>query len=251
MHSACIARLISNYSWLKLQAIIYSQINANNCLEWGKTISEEDFYDDITSVHSIHERLIEDPECVIGELYFSFIKSLIVNFSSNLEFFLKDSLKLNMMRNYSLFKKILNDTKTVVNPIDILEVEDIDELRKKYIIQLSEHICSGELWKAKFKKYIGFLDLSKNLVNEEINGRIDSIWQARNDIAHANTCDLRLSYDKDTYVFNKNMGAEEYTKFALLFVSLVDDVIAFLSKVDKLSLEKWEATDATLLYKHK
>ena len=47
------------------------------------------------------------------------------------------------------------------------------------------------------------------------------------------------------------MGAEEYTKFALLFVSLVDDVIAFLSKVDKLSLEKWEATDATLLYKHK
>lgn len=251
MFSACIARLISNYSWLKLQAIIYSQIDSNNCLEWGKTISEEDFYEEITSVHSIHERLIKDPEFATGELYYSFIKSLIINFSSNLEFFLKDSLKLNMMRNYSLFKKILADTKTVVNPIDIVEVEDIDELREKYIIQLSEHICSGELWKAKFKKYTSFLDLSKNLVNEEINSRIDSIWQVRNDVAHANTRDLRLNYDKDTYIFNERMSAEEYKKFALLFVSLVDDVIAFLSKVDKLSLEKWEATDAALLHKHK
>lgn len=39
------------------------------------------------------------------------------------------------------------------------------------------------------------------------------------------------------------------TQFALLFIELVDEVIAFLSKTDKLSLQKWEATDATLLLK--
>ena len=43
--------------------------------------------------------------------------------------------------------------------------------------------------------------------------------------------------------YDSNIGAEEYTQFALLFIELVDDVIAFLSKIDKLTLEKWEATD--------
>lgn len=34
MFSACIAKLITTYSGLKLQEIINVQIDANNCLEW-------------------------------------------------------------------------------------------------------------------------------------------------------------------------------------------------------------------------
>lgn len=48
-------------------------------------------------------------------------------------------------------------------------------------------------------------------------------------------------------MYDSNISVEEYTQFALLFIKLVDEVIAFLSKVDKLALGKWEATDATLL----
>ena len=68
-------------------------------------ISEEKYFDEIQSVHSIHKRLIEEPDFIVGDLYYSSIKSLIINFSSTLEYFLKDSMKLNMMRNYSLLKK--------------------------------------------------------------------------------------------------------------------------------------------------
>ena len=247
MFSACIARLITTYSGLKLQAIINAQIDANNCLEWGNKISEEKYFDEIQSVHSIHKRLIEEPDFIVGDLYYSSIKSLIINFSSTLEYFLKDSMKLNMMRNYSLLKKVLADTKTVINPIEIVEINDIEQLRFKYICEISDHVCSGELWKAKLKKYINLLALPNHSGTEEINNRIDSIWKARNDIAHANTRGLILNYDGNTYKYDSNIGAEEYTQFALLFIELVDDVIAFLSKIDKLTLEKWEATDATLL----
>ena len=71
----------------------------------------------------------------------------------------------------------------------------------------------------------------------------------RNDIAHANTQILSLNYNETIYKYGTNIEADEYTKFALLFIELVDDTIAFLSKVDKLSLEKWKTTDATLLYR--
>lgn len=250
MISACIARLISTYNGLKLQAIINTQINTNNCLEWGKKITKEKYFNDIKSVHSIHERLIKEPNFLVGELYYSSIKSLIINFSSSLEFFLKDSMKLHMMRNYALFKKVLADTKMVINPTDIVDINDIEKLRLKYICEISEHVCSGELWKTKLKNYINLLALPKDLLSEEINNRIDSIWKARNDIAHANTLGLALNYGGNTYKFDSTVDVNEYTQFALLLIQLVDDVIVFLSKVDKLALEKWEATDATLLIRN-
>lgn len=56
-------------------------------------------------------------------------------------------------------------------------------------------------------------------------------------------------YDNKTYNYNSNMGVTEYTQFALLFIKLVDNAIDHLSQVDKLSLDKWKTTDATLLYR--
>lgn len=247
MFSACLMRLITTYSGLKLQAIINTQIGEKNCLEWGNGISEEEYFNEIQSIHAIHERLINEPHFIVGELYFSWIKSLIINFTSTLEYYLKDSMRLNMMRNYSLFKKILAETKQAINPIDIVEINDIEQLRLKYICNISEHICSGEMWKEKLKKYVNLLSLPKHLAGEKINNKVDSIWKVRNDIAHANTRGILLNYDKNTYMYGPNISVEEYTQFALLFIKLVDEVIAFLSKVDKLTLEAWEATDATLL----
>lgn len=100
--SACIARLISTYNGLKLQAIINAQIDENNCLEWGNKISKKKYFKKLKSIHPIHNRLIEEPDFMVSELYYNSIKNLVINFSSTLEFFLKDSIRLNMMRNYSL-----------------------------------------------------------------------------------------------------------------------------------------------------
>ena len=249
MISACIARLISTFSGLKLQALINAQIDAKNCLEWGEKISKEEYFDEIESIHPIHSRLKDEPDFFVGEIYYSSIKNLIISFSSTLEFFLKDSIRLNMMRNYTLLKKGLIENKFTINPKDIVDCKDIEEIRLKYILNLSEYICSGELWKNKLKKYIKLLSLPDELWKDSINNRIDSIWEARNDIAHANTRGLSLNYEHNTYTYNSNIGVTEYTQFVLLFIKLVDDVIDFLSQVDKLSLDKWKATDATLLYR--
>lgn len=249
MFSACIARLIATYSGLKLQAIINAQIDENNCLEWGNKISKEKYFKKIKSIHPIHNRLIEEPAFMVGELHYNSIKSLVINFSSTLEFYLKDSIRLNMMRNYSLLKKALIESKQIIDPKDIVEINDIDQIRLKYIYNISEHICSGELWKNKFKKYIKLLSLPNDLYEDAINNKIDSIWKMRNDIAHANSNGLLLVYRQNTYKYDSNISTEEYTQFALLFIELVDEVIDFLSKVDRLSLKKWEATDATLLHK--
>lgn len=251
MFSACVTRLATTCSGLKLQAIITAQIDADNCLYWGNKISEKKYYDDIRSVHPIHSRLLREPEFMVGELYYSSIKNLAINLTSSLEYYLKDNMRLNMMRNYSLLKKIMLETKTVIDPKDIIDIDEIELLREKYIYEISEHVCSGELWKTKFKKYINLLDLPKSLVTEEINNRLDSFWQLRNDIAHGNTRGLTLKYDGNTYHYHPSIQEDEYTQFALLFIALVDEVVDFISKVDKTSLDKWEATDATLLLRKK
>lgn len=248
MFSACIARLITAYSGLKLQAIINAQIDENDCLEWGKRISKEKYFKKIKSIHPIHNRLIEEPAFMVSELYYNSIKSLVINFSSTLEYYLKDSLRLNMMRNYSLFKKALSETKQLIDPKDIVEFNDIEQIRLKYIYNISEHICSGELWKNKFKKYIKLLSLPNYSSEDAINNKIDSIWKMRNDIAHANSNGLLFIYSSNTYEYDSKISVKEYTQFALLFIEIIDEVITFLSKVDRLSLQKWEATDATLFH---
>lgn len=249
MLSACLARLRTACSGLKLQAIINAQIDENNCREWGNRISKADYFVEIKSVHPIHNRLIEEPQFMVGELYYNAIKSLIINFSTILEFFLKDSMKLNMMRNYSLLKKGLIESKQSINPIDIVEINDIEQVRLKYINNISNIMSSGELWSNKIKRYIKFIGLPNDLYAEVINKEIDSIWKMRNDIAHANTRILSLNYSEVLYKYGPDISVDEYTQFALFFIKLVDDTMTFLSKVDKMSLAKWETTDGTLLHR--
>ena len=57
MFSACIARLISTFSGLKLQALINAQIDANNCLEWGEKISREEYFNEIGTTLGIEVKL--------------------------------------------------------------------------------------------------------------------------------------------------------------------------------------------------
>lgn len=249
MLSACFARLETACSGLKLQAIINAQIDESNCREWGNRISKANYFAKIKSIHPINNRLIEEPQFMVSELHYNAIKSLIINFSAILEFFLKDSMRLNMMRNYSLLKKGLIESKQSINPIDIVEINDIEQVRLKYINSVSNIMSSGELWSNKIKKYIKFMCLPSDLYAEIINKEIDSIWKTRNDIAHANTRILSLNYDEVLYKYGPDVSVDEYTQFALLFIKLVDDTMIFLSKVDKLSLAKWETTDGELLYR--
>ena len=249
MFSTCYARLISVFSGLKLQAVISSKIDKDDCLKWGEEVSNADYFKDMISVHLIHERMIDESEFILGDLYCSIIKSLTISFVSRLELFLKDSMRLCMMRNYSLLKKGLYEYKITIEPLDIVEYNDIDKMRLKYINIISNKVSSGELWSEKFKKYVKFLSLSNNLQGEDINHRIDSIWKMRNDISHANSNIMTFEHDGNTYRYNTNINSDEYVKFALIFIELVDECEVFFKKVDGLSLEKWKVKDGELLHK--
>ncbi|MFR0577001.1 HEPN domain-containing protein [Limosilactobacillus reuteri subsp. suis] len=249
MFSACVARLISELSGLKIQAIINGQINIDNCLEWGNKISKLSYFQELKSIHPIHNRLIKEPEFMVSELYFGSLKSVIISFSANLEFFLKDSMQLCMMRNYSLLKKGLIESNQVITPKDIVDMDSIESVRLKYINIISNRMCSGEMWSGKFKRYIKFLALPNELLGKNINKEIDSIWRMRNDIAHANTKVLSIEYDKVMHKFDRNINSEQYAEFAVFFIKLIDKTIDLLEKVDRLSLEKWEVTDTSLLYR--
>ena len=246
MISACYARVASSFSWLKLQAIINAQIDTENCKEWGLKISKTDYYDDLKTIHSIHNRMINESDVMLSELQYSALRGVIISFTALLEQYLKDSIKLNMMRNSSLLLKGLHDSKTIIEPNDLLQYDDVDSIKMKYINNISVSVCSGELWKEKIRKYVKFMSLNKELSQRMINNKIESVWKVRNDITHANTNVLTLEYEEMREQYSSSISAEEYIRFSLFFVELVDETIDFLSTIDKLSLDKWETTDDSL-----
>lgn len=239
MITANMAWVLSNFSGLKLQAIVFAQVNSADCLEWNNRIAQKEYCDKLESISPIRSRLSSEPDFLLSELLYGEISELTVCFSSLLESYLKTSLRLLMKRSDSLLRKGLKESDQKINPIDIADMSDMDMLRDKYIGFISDSICSGEMWNGKLKKYIRFLDLDMNFLNEGVNSRINSIWKMRNDISHSNSYSLSLNCDNTEYTYNHNVSVQEYTQFALYFVNLVDETSSFLSTLDEVSFQKW------------
>ncbi|OTW93888.1 hypothetical protein BK702_03730 [Bacillus thuringiensis serovar cameroun] len=247
LFSANSALLISNFSSLKLRVVLNSQINEKNLLAWGYNISESDLYNDIESVHPIIERLMSEPNFLVGEMYLDSIKNAIINFTANIEAYLKNSLSLYMKRNYSLIRKGLAEEKISIEAKDVFDFDDIKEIREKYIYIISDYKSLGELWSKKFKKYSKFIGIPKEFSSNKIHSRIDAFWKLRNDISHNNRRGLCLEVDGDKFQYSRHMEQEEYMKFIELFIRLVDDVRNFLLEVEEKALEIWNVTDGELL----
>jgi hypothetical protein len=249
MISACYARLASSFSVIRLQLVLNSQINAKDCLKWGKNINTSQLVKDIESVKPILERLSNEPDFMVREIYLNTLKISILNFTSYIEFFLKDSLALCMKRNYSLLNKGLSDEGVSITPKDITEFQDIIQIREKYIYLISDYKCKGELWSNKFKCFINFLSLPKSLLSNEINIKMDSFWRLRNDIVHGNSKVYNLKIKKEEFIYSSDMSNNEYIQFIKMFIDLMDSTLIFFQKVDSMYLELWPATDGELLQK--
>lgn len=247
MFSANSARLLSNFSGLKLRVVLNSQINEKNLLEWGQNIAESKLYNNIESVHPILNRLKSEPVFLVGEIYLDSIKNAVINFTAYIEAYLKGCLNLYMKRNYSLLRKGLAEEKKSIEANDILDFNDVKKIREKYIHIISDYKSLGELWSKKFKRYSKFIDLPKGFESNQIHKRIDAFWKLRNDISHSNNVSLYLDIDGDKYKYSSHMKQEEFIKFMDLFISLVDDVCSFLCSVDEKALEIWNVSDGELL----
>jgi hypothetical protein len=74
----------------------------------------------------------------------------------------------------------------------------------------------------------------------------------RNHIAHNNTAfleEIKLSTGSGTIVLKRNCSNEEFAKFTIEFIALLNHSFTFLSNWDKVCLGKWKSDD--FVPKHK
>lgn len=242
MLSACQARWISNLAGNRLQLITSCQIDKENWYVWGSQLKKnEELLGVIPKVKPILERLVSEPEFMVGMVHHNSIITGVIKLTSSFEYFLNDLVSLCMMRNYGLLKKGLSDIQ--INPVDIVEFNEIKELRYKYIEIITQDKCKGELWSKKLKRVCSFLGLSNKYFSSPINNTIDSIWKMRNVIAHGDS--RKLVFDNNGLLIEhtENSTSEEYIKFITVFIKIADELEELMRDLDRETLEKWVAKD--------
>lgn len=240
MISACCARLMSSMTGLRLHLIVNSQITTDNCQSWGESLSsDEALLSSIKKSNSILELMIQDKQLVLTKLHHNAIITSIVDFTSTFEFFLNDIVTLCMKRNYSLLKKGLKEVQ--INPIDIVDYEDLKELRYKYISIISQSKCSGELWSKKLKRVSTFLSLSNKYYTHEVNKTIDSIWMMRNIIAHGNSRLISFRSKDITYSHSMTSKDDDYNSLIIELLNNIETLVELMRELDNEALAKWPA----------
>lgn len=242
MFSACQARLITNLVGNRLQLITSCQVNSDNCHVWGSQLkNNNELLEAIPKVNPILDRLISEPEFMVGMIHHNSIITGVIKLTASFEYFLNDLISLCMMRNYGLLKKGLKDVQ--VSPFDIVEFSELKEIRYKYIEIIAQNICKGELWSKKLKRVCSFLEVSNKYYSDQINSIIDSIWTMRNVIAHGDSRNLRFVDNGITIEHTEDSINEEYIKFITAFIKAADILEQLMLDLDREALEKWPAKD--------
>ena len=240
--SACYARLGTNLSRNRLQLLTSCQIDKETCYNWGIQLSKQnELLYEIPTVKPILDRLISEPEFMIGMLHHNSLITGITKFTSSLEYYLNDIVTLCMERNYSLLKKGLKDIQ--MNPFDIVDMDNLLKIRYKYIDIIAQEKCKGELWSKKLKRVCMFLNLSNKYYSDKINNTVDSIWEMRNIIAHGDSSILSFLDDGILLEHTEESNKEVYMDFIVHFIKIADKINELLLKFDKEALKKWPAKD--------
>ena len=174
----------------------------------------------IPTVKPILERLTLEPQFMVGMIQHNAIITGVIKFTSSLEYFLNDLVSLCMVRNDSLLKKGLKEIQ--INPFDIVDMDDLNKIKKKYIGIIAQDKCRGELWSKKLKRVCSFLEVSDKYYADSINKAVDSIWVMRNTIAHDNSNRLVFVKDDVRYEHLEVSKEDEYIRFVEPLISVMD-----------------------------
>ena len=243
MFSACYARLATNISGNRLQLLTSYQINKDTCYELGNRLKKDKkLLVNIPTVEPILKRLTLEPQFMVGMVQHNSIITGVIKLTSSLEFFLNDLVSLCMVRNNSLLKKGLKDIQ--INPFDIVEMDDLNKIREKYIGIITQDKCKGELWSKKLKRVCSFLEVSDKYYADSLNKAVDSIWMMRNTIAHGNSNRLVFVKDDVMYEHLEVSKEDEYIRFIEPFISIMDKLENLMEKLDLEALNKWSAQDS-------
>lgn len=240
MFSACYARLVTNFSGNRLQLLTSYQINKDTCFELGDRLKKDKkLLANIPTVKPILDRLTVESQFMVGMVQHNSIITGVIKLTSSLEYFLNDLVSLCMIRNNSLLKKGLKDIQ--INSFDIVDMDDLNKIREKYIEIIAQDKCKGELWSRKLKRVCSFLEVSEKYYADSLNKAIDSIWMMRNVIAHGNSNRLVFTKDDVMYEHLEVSREDEYIRFIEPFISVMDKLEKMMEKLDAEALKKWPA----------
>ena len=240
MFSACYARLVTNFSGNRLQLLTSYQINKDTCFELGDRLKKDKkLLANIPTVKPILDRLTVESQFMVGMVQHNSIITGVIKLTSSLEYFLNDLVSLCMIRNNSLLKKGLKDIQ--INSFDIVDMDDLNKIREKYIEIIAQDKCKGELWSRKLKRVCSFLEVSEKYYADSLNKAIDSIWMMRNVISHGNSNRLVFTKDDVMYEHLEVSREDEYIRFIEPFISVMDKLEKMMEKLDAEALKKWPA----------
>ena len=245
MFSACQARLLSTFSGIKLELLLHSQMSNENILSWTSRLktSLEPYKEIQSELFPIIERTLTEEAWVVPEIRMSALSNAVLNYTSATEYYLSDLMQLKLVRFPGLFKRALDLRDISINRMDIVNFTTIEDIKKKYIDQISYDSIRGELWTKKFAGASKIFDVPINRTSPLLRS-IDSIWELRNQVAHLNRRDLlpvRLIDLADAELIISDLSDDAaYLKFCIILLEIMGEGVTAIKVWEKSSAKKWD-----------
>lgn len=243
MFSACFARLATSVAGLRLQFLLSTQYNVEECHKWGTLLNDQmSPHQESYGVESILEKLLNEPQFALSDLLHNAVSSGIIGFTSAFEFYLKDIIALCLKRSSSLRKQAFS--KFEIKALDLEAFASLDEIKGKYIESLSSEHCKGGLFTDKIKKASSFLSVDYKLFDKTSLLELDSIWSLRNNLAHNNSAKIEnyiinIGIDKAQVKVDKNFEKGSYIAFVGNIVMIINRALEIVKRWEEAILEKW------------
>jgi hypothetical protein len=244
IYSACSARLLSSIANIRLQLLFSTQFSENECLNWGNSLKEEltNSKDDLGAGSAIEISLLM-PSFILNNLKFNTVTSSIINFTSTVEFFIKDIIHLCLQRNSSLRKNAF--ARFEIKALILEHYGNVNDIKLKLFESLASEHSKGGLFSNKIKKASSFLSIGSSFYDKELFKSLDSIWHIRNLIAHnpASIDRLVFEYRDNEFKFYRSASKDEYLKCVTQLVTFYNLSCEFLQKWDEKAMLLWKADE--------
>lgn len=193
-------------------------------------------------ISPILKRLSNESGFALSDLRHNAISSGIIGYTSAIEYYLQDVIELCLRRNVGLRKKGFSGIS-----ISALELEKHTETKKikRFLIKtLSSENSKGALFSDKLKKASSFLSIEPTIVPAAVVKSLDSIWRLRNRFAHENQISIdqyEILVKGNGSVLSRDAAKNEYFKFIVDLVKVIEEANDYLYIFDQKVLTKWSA----------
>jgi hypothetical protein len=231
----------------RIQAILISHITTNSFEQMIQEIINKDIANGTINVdYDLRDmpKAIREPAIACSQFYTSYTNYLISRFTAIIELFLKDTVKEQLKLNQNLTEKLLSSNIKIMPLKKYLKHFDTDEYMTMLNIGAGEY-TKGEKWSKKFKNCCAFLEIDSQCQNQDINKKLDSLFDIRNDILHLNRHQTEdkipkikttngLEYDRETPLDNN-----QYMEIIEYLIQLRYDTIIMLQNFTTELYKKW------------